>query len=198
MSLSTVAVPHYHPTSTAFEQTDRERKSRMNRPFRHAIAPLALIVVIGTTLWAQDSATTKPAASTQAATTAPAGEKVVTPSGLTIITVAKGDAVAKSGDVVWVHYTGKLENGQKFDSSRDHVETSTSGIEFQLGAGHVIKGWDEGVAGMKIGEKRTLIIPPQLGYGEKGAGGVIPPNATLTFDVELMGLRQTPPQVPAE
>jgi peptidylprolyl isomerase len=173
----------------------------MNRPRRNAIAAaIASIALVGTALWAQDAATTKPAAAaagTQAAATAPAGEKVVTPSGLTIITVAKGDVVAKSGDIVWVHYTGKLENGQKFDSSRDHVETSTSGIEFQLGAGHVIKGWDEGVAGMKLGDKRTLIIPPQLGYGEKGAGGVIPPNATLTFDVELMGLRQAPPPPPA-
>ncbi len=123
---------------------------------------------------------------------------MVTPSGLTIITVAKGDAAAKTGDVVWVHYEGRLEDGQKFDSSRDHVETSMSGIEFQLGAGHVIKGWDEGIAGMKIGEKRTLIIPPQLGYGDKGAGGIIKGGATLTFDVELMGFRQTPPQAPTE
>lgn len=166
----------------------------MNRPARHAVAAVASLALIGTALWAQEGATTEPAASTQAATTVPVGEKVVTPSGLTIITTAKGDAAAKAGDIVWVHYTGKLENGQKFDSSRDHLETSMSGIEFQLGAGHVIKGWDEGVAGMKIGDKRTLIIPPQLGYGEKGAGGVIPPNATLTFDVELMGLRQAPPQ----
>lgn len=170
----------------------------MNRPRRNAIAALASIALIGTALWAQetpqDKPMTKPAASTQAATTAPADEKVVTPSGLTIMTVAKGDVVAKAGDIVWVHYEGRLENGQKFDSSRDHVETSMSGIEFQLGAGHVIKGWDEGVAGMKLGDKRTLIIPPQLGYGEKGAGGVIPGGATLTFDVELMGLRQAPPQ----
>ncbi len=169
---------------------------RMNVFRRRTIAAVAAVALIGSVVWAQDGGATKPAApaATQAATTSPAGEKVVTPSGLTIITVAKGDAVAKPGDLVWVHYTGKLADGTKFDSSRDHVETQMSGIEFQLGAGQVIAGWDEGVAGMKIGEKRTLIIPPQLGYGEKGAGGVIPPNATLTFDIELMGLRQAPPQ----
>ena len=174
----------------------------MTRPSRRTAVAAAVctFALTGVALWAQDAATTRPATATQAAAAAPAGDKVVTPSGLTIITTAKGDAAAKAGDLVWVHYTGKLADGTKFDSSRDHVETSTSGIEFQLGAGHVIKGWDEGVAGMKIGDKRTLIIPPQLGYGEKGAGGVIPPNATLTFDVELMGLRQAPPQAqqPAE
>ena len=172
----------------------------MTSPRRNVtLAAVASLALVGTALWAQD-ATTKPAPATQAATTAPAGEKVVTPSGLTIITTGKGDAAAKAGDLVWVHYIGKLADGTKFDSSRDHVETATSGIEFQLGAGHVIKGWDEGVAGMKIGDKRTLIIPPQLAYGEKGAGGVIPQNATLTFDVELVGLRQAPPQTqqPAE
>jgi peptidylprolyl isomerase len=175
----------------------REEPPVMNRP--RTIAAIAAVALIGTAaLWAQDAATPKPPTTQPegaGATTAPAGEKVVTPSGLTIITTAKGDSGAKAGDTVWVHYTGKLADGTKFDSSRDHIETQTSGIEFQLGAGHVIKGWDEGVAGMKIGDKRTLIIPPQLGYGEKGAGGVIPPNATLTFDIELMGLRQasTPP-----
>ncbi|HEV2296358.1 MAG TPA: FKBP-type peptidyl-prolyl cis-trans isomerase [Tepidisphaeraceae bacterium] len=177
------------------------------RPSR-TIAALAAVSLIGGALWAQEGAATKPAATkaapttpaaneaatTQAATTAPAGEKLVTPSGLTIITVSEGDAVAQAGDVVWVHYTGKLADGTKFDSSRDHLETQVSGIEFQLGAGHVIKGWDEGVTGMKVGEKRTLIIPPQLGYGEKGAGGVIPGGATLTFDIELMGLRKTSQQ----
>ncbi len=182
----------------------------MNRRRRHAAfaAATAAVALIGSALWAQDGATTKPAAAaaaappaaTQPTTAEAAGERVVTPSGLTIITVAKGDGGAKAGDTVWVHYTGMLtDSKQKFDSSRDHLETQQSGIEFVLGAGNVIKGWDEGVAGMKIGEKRTLIIPPQLGYGERGAGGVIPPNASLTFDIELMGIRQStqapqPPQ----
>ncbi|MBT2304391.1 FKBP-type peptidyl-prolyl cis-trans isomerase [Variovorax paradoxus] len=110
-----------------------------------------------------------------------------TPSGLQYEDTAVGDgAEAKAGQHVHVHYTGWLYNdgvqGAKFDSSRDRNDP----FAFSLGAGQVIKGWDEGVAGMKIGGQRTLIIPPALGYGARGAGGVIPPNATLKFDVELL------------
>ena len=106
-----------------------------------------------------------------------------TPNGLTYKDVTEGTgAEAKKGDQVSVHYTGWLMDGTKFDSSKDRGDP----FEFPLGAGHVIKGWDEGVAGMKIGGKRTLIIPAALGYGARGAGGVIPPNATLKFDVELL------------
>ena len=93
--------------------------------------------------------------------------------------------VAAAGQTVKVHYTGWLTNGKKFDSSVDRGEPFT----FNLGGGQVIKGWDEGVAGMKVGGKRQLRIPPQLGYGDRGAGGVIPANATLIFDVELLGVR---------
>ena len=91
---------------------------------------------------------------------------------------------AQKGKMVSVHYTGWLTDGRKFDSSKDYGRP----FEFPLGAGHVIRGWDEGVAGMKVGGKRQLQIPAALGYGARGAGGVIPPNADLVFDVELLGV----------
>jgi FKBP-type peptidyl-prolyl cis-trans isomerase FkpA len=101
-------------------------------------------------------------------------------------------AEAMSGKTVSVHYTGWLydakaadKHGKKFDSSRDHGES----FSFRLGAGQVIRGWDQGVAGMKVGGTRTLVIPSELGYGSRGAGGAIPPNATLLFDVELLDVK---------
>ena len=113
-------------------------------------------------------------------------QEVVTASGLKYIDRKIGDgAEAVAGKMATVHYTGWLENGTKFDSSVDRGQP----FPFPLGAGRVIKGWDEGVQGMKIGGKRRLTIPPDLGYGARGAGGVIPPNATLIFDVELLGLQ---------
>lgn len=119
-----------------------------------------------------------------------AQQETVTASGLRYVEVKPGTgAMAKAGQTAVVHYTGWLyqggRKGMKFDSSRDRGQP----FAFPLGAGRVIKGWDEGVAGMKTGEQRTLIIPPQLGYGARGAGNVIPPNATLIFDVELVELR---------
>ena len=115
-----------------------------------------------------------------------AAEEISTPSGLKYQELAVGDgAVAETNRKVSVHYTGWLTDGTKFDSSLDRGKP----FEFQLGAGQVIRGWDEGVKGMRVHGKRRLTIPPDLGYGPQGAGGVIPPNATLVFEVELLDVK---------
>jgi FKBP-type peptidyl-prolyl cis-trans isomerase FkpA len=111
---------------------------------------------------------------------------ITTASGLKYEDLQEGTGTeTKKGDTVDVHYTGWLTNGTKFDSSVDRNQP----FSFQIGAGRVIKGWDEGVAGMKVGGKRKLTIPPQLGYGARGAGNVIPPNAELVFEVELLKIK---------
>jgi FKBP-type peptidyl-prolyl cis-trans isomerase len=147
------------------------RKSNM--PLRAILAAVITFSLVGV-LFADEPASQ------------PAGATETKPSGLKVTHVAPG-AGAKDGDTVSVIYAGKLANGTEFDSSAKH---GGEPIEFVLGKGMVIKGWDEGLQGMQVGEKRTLVIPPSLGYGEAGAGGVIPPNATLTFDIELMGLKR--------
>jgi len=109
----------------------------------------------------------------------------MTTSGLQIAKLAEGNgAMPKAGDRVTVHYTGWLTDGSKFDSSVDRGQP----FVFVIGRGQVISGWDQGVATMKVGDKVRLTIPPELGYGARGAGGVIPPNATLIFEVELLGV----------
>jgi peptidylprolyl isomerase len=122
-------------------------------------------------------------------------ETMTTASGLQYTELRAGSgAKPQPGEIVAVHYTGKLEDGTKFDSSYDRGEP----IRFPLGQGHVIPGWDEGIALMNEGGQATLVIPPDLAYGEQGAGGVIPPNATLTFDVELVDITPGSPAAPTE
>jgi peptidylprolyl isomerase len=113
------------------------------------------------------------------------GDTVKTGSGLQYVDVKIGTGASpQTGQTAVVHYTGWLTNGRKFDSSKDRNEP----FRFPIGQGRVIKGWDEGVASMKVGGQRKLIIPPQLGYGDRGAGSVIPPGATLVFEIELLGV----------
>lgn len=116
---------------------------------------------------------------------------VTTGSGLTYLVTRPGEGrTPKAGEEVIVHYTGLLTDGTVFDSSRNRGEP----FSFKLGEGRVIKGWDEGIALLKVGDRATLFIPPQLGYGARGAGGVIPPDASLIFVVELVGIRGETPQ----
>jgi len=149
------------------------------------LAPATLL--LSTLAFAPACQKSKSATETAPTTSAPAPAPAPNPpaGGLVVEEVKAGDGpVATAGKVVSVNYTGKLTDGTKFDSSYDRGQP----IEFPLGSGRVIKGWDQGLEGMKVGGKRKLTIPPQLGYGERGMGP-IPPNATLVFDVELMGVR---------
>lgn len=137
-----------------------------------------------------NAAITAAAIAIMAAATGAEAQQTALPGGTRVTEVAAGTgAIAEPGRAVQVHYTGWLYvdggKGTKFDSSRDRGQP----FVFTLGVGQVILGWDEGVAGMKVGGKRTLIVPPGAGYGENGAGGVIPPGATLMFDVELLGVQ---------
>ncbi len=187
-------------TLRAQRRAARIARQRRNR----AIAAIIVIVVIAAIGYAAYTAfsSQKQAANAAAAQSAnlTATAKVPTqipgtPSSAQIITTSSGlkyqdmvvgtGAEAKSGNTVTVNYTGWLTNGTKFDSSLDRNQP----FSFQLGTGNVIKGWDEGVVGMKVGGKRKLIIPPDLGYGAQGAGSSIPPNATLVFEVELLSVK---------
>jgi peptidylprolyl isomerase len=147
-------------------------------PMRYRISAICLVLFsafLATRLVLADQPTTQSSDNT-----------ITTASGLKIVEVKPADDAAKVGDQVWVHYVGKLKDGTEFDNSYKRGEP----IPLTLGEGRVIKGWEEGLLGMKVGEKRQLIIPPDLAYGAEGRPPVIPANSTLVFDVELMGLKR--------
>jgi peptidylprolyl isomerase len=147
-------------------------------------APTAIVAEASPTI-AQSAADLMGETAVTEGNTMPEEDIITTPSGLQYVdTVVGTGAMPESGQRVTVHYTGTLTDGTKFDSSRDLNQP----FAFRIGVGQVIKGWDEGVGTMRVGGQRKLIIPPELGYGARGAGGVIPPNATLLFDVELISL----------
>jgi FKBP-type peptidyl-prolyl cis-trans isomerase len=159
------------------------KEAKKMRRFQLRSFAIAIIAAIGMVGVLPFAAPSEAAAQT-------AGKTVTTASGLQIIDSTVGTGAApKPGQICVMHYTGWLyengKKGKKFDSSLDRNQP----FEFPIGQGRVIAGWDEGVATMKVGGKRTLIIPPELGYGARGAGGVIPPNATLMFDVELLAVK---------
>jgi FKBP-type peptidyl-prolyl cis-trans isomerase len=155
----------------------RTQENNMTRNWILVVAAIAVIAA-ATAIWAQTNT---------GAPTKVTGNGTTTPSGLQYWDIKVGTgSEAVNGKPVQVHYTGWLTTGKKFDSSVDRGEP----FSFTLGAQQVIRGWDEGVKGMKVGGKRQLKIPASLGYGARGAGGVIPPNATLVFDVELLGVSQ--------
>jgi FKBP-type peptidyl-prolyl cis-trans isomerase len=151
------------------------------------VAVVAIILALTTLFVAAQSAAKKPATPNTNSPTKVTGDGVKTPSGLIYWDIRVGNgATAKEGSHVRVHYTGWLTTGKKFDSSVDAGKP----FDFTIGNGEVIKGWEEGVAGMRVGGKRQLRIPPNLGYGAEGTpGGPIPPNATLIFDVQLLGVQ---------
>jgi FKBP-type peptidyl-prolyl cis-trans isomerase FkpA len=149
-------------------------------------AIVIFLLTLSIALLAQTKKPAKNAAKKTDGPTAVSGKPVSAASGLQYWDIKKGSGkLAQAGKTVSVHYTGWLTDGKEFDSSRDVGDP----IQFQLGTGQVIKGWDEGIAGMKVGGKRQLRIPPALGYGARGFGSSIPPNATLVFDVELMDVK---------
>jgi peptidylprolyl isomerase len=144
------------------------------------LSVVLMLVCVGVLVFTQISGQKNTAISNQSP------HAVTTSSGLKYVEIIEGTgATPQAGQTVEVHYIGTLQDGTKFDSSRDRNTPFT----FKIGTGQVIKGWDEGVITMKVGGRRQLIIPSELGYGARGAGGVIPPNATLIFDVELLGVK---------
>jgi len=149
------------------------------------VAALVGVLALPTLLLAAESKTASEAKKTEKVNDG-TGQEVVTPTGLKYVDHVIGTGASpKKGQQVSVHYTGRLTDGKTFDSSVDRGQP----FQFQIGVGQVIRGWDEGITTMKVGGKRTLTIPPDLGYGAAGFPGAIPPNATLIFDVELLGVR---------
>ncbi len=165
----------------------RNRATTRDKAASLGIPLTAAIILVSFILLQMAVAQPVPQPAAQSPATSPSSDnQTTTPDGLKIIETKPADDGAKTGDAVWVHYVGKLQDGTEFDNSY----TRGQPIPLTLGAGSVIKGWEEGLLGMKVGEKRQLVIPPELAYGPDGRPPKIPANATLVFDVELVGLKR--------
>jgi FKBP-type peptidyl-prolyl cis-trans isomerase len=174
------------PNTVREQRRSAQAKQRRNRTILLVIILVAVAALVIFAVYSLNTQGNSPQSSANPAEADPNFETITTDSGLQYQELAVGSGpAAKAGDTVAVHYTGWLTDGTKFDSS---VDRGTP-FEFTLGRGSVIKGWDEGVAGMQPGGVRKLIIPAELAYGERGAGGVIPPGAILVFDVELVEIK---------
>jgi peptidylprolyl isomerase len=176
------------PTSAPTDSAQLPSKTLSSAPEQPAKSPEGSASVPNVEASDKKDGGEKPATKPRASEKPELGKKITASSGLQYIDVKIGTGtLPKPGQVVMVHYTGTLTNGQKFDSSYDHPGQEP--YAFPLGTGQVIPGWDEGIATMRVGGKRKLIVPPGLGYGEQGRPPVIPPNSTLLFDVELVGVQ---------
>ena len=170
---------------------ETENKTESKKNMNIVLAVIICLILVGVIIFISINNKVNMATDNNIGNSASGTDNIIIPTNTTPTTenTTPAGTVAKAGDTVSMNYTGRLADGTVFDSNVDPKFKHMQPFVFTLGAGQVIPGWDKGIVGMKVGEKKTLVIPPADAYGATGAGGVIPPNATLTFDVELLGIK---------